>query len=72
MQKPEQEQQGLAELSGRELVLLHLLKVLNSYACCFPGTMSKAHFNAWQLLPQVCHAHASLQCDHSTRVSAQK
>ena len=60
MQKPKHGQQGLTELSGRDLVMLHLLKVLNSYVCCFPSALSEGHFNAWQFLPQVCHAHASL------------
>lgn len=41
------------ELSGSDLILLHLMKVLQGYTCCLPALCSEARFNAWQLLPQV-------------------
>ena len=40
-------------LSGRKLILLHLLKVLAGYARCLPGLCNAARFKAWHLLPQV-------------------
>ena len=44
------------ELSGRKLILLHLLKVLAGYARCLPGLCNAACFKAWHLLPQVIAA----------------
>ncbi len=44
---------GPAELSGSDLILLHLFKVLEGYMRCLPGMCVEARFNAWQLLPQV-------------------
>ena len=53
VQAPEEESQEATELSGRKLILLHLLKILAGYARCLPGLCNAARFNAWHLLPQV-------------------
>ena len=51
-----EEAQEAMELSGRKLILLHLLKVLAGYARCLPGLCNAACFKAWHLLPQVIAA----------------
>ena len=65
LQAPEDESREATELSGRKLILLHLLKVLAGYARCFPGLCNAARFNAWRLLPQVIactfHFHHQMQ-----------
>lgn len=43
-----------AEVSGQELILLHLMKAVTGYLRCLPGLCSDTRFNGWQLLPQVC------------------
>ena len=53
LQAPEEKSQEATQLSGRKLILLHLLKVLAGYARCLPGLCNAARFTAWHLLPQV-------------------
>ena len=42
-----------AEVSGQELILLHLMKAVTGYLRCLPGLCCDTRFNGWQLLPQV-------------------
>lgn len=56
LQASEEVSQEAMELSGRKLILLHLLKVLAAYVRCLPGLCNAARFKAWHLLPQVIAA----------------
>ena len=54
---------GPAELSGTDLTLLHIFKVLEGYMRCLPALGGEARFTAWQVLLQVrTDSHAGSEC----------